>query len=43
MISGVLDGRIMGFVYDDTHQWFLRSCVKFNQTAVVVVKGSVRS
>jgi len=23
------DGRVMGVVYDDTHQWLLGSCVKF--------------
>jgi len=39
----VLDGRTMGVVYDETHQWLFGSCVKFNQTAVVVVKDSVRS
>jgi len=39
----VLDGRMMGVVNDDTHQWLLGSWVKFNQTAVVVVKDSVRS
>jgi len=33
----------MGVVYDDTHQWLLGSCVKLIQTAVLVVKGSVRS
>jgi len=45
MISWVVgfDGRVMGVVYDDTHQWLLGSCVKFCQTAVLVVKGSVRS
>jgi len=37
------DGRVMGVVYDDTHRWLLGSCVKFTQTAVLVVKGSVRS
>jgi len=39
----VLDGQIMGVVYDDTHQWFIGSCIKFIQTAVVVVKNSVRN
>jgi len=45
MISWVVgfDGRVMGFVYDDTHQWLLGSCVKFSQIDVLVVKGSVRS
>jgi len=33
----------MGVVYDDIYQWLLGSCVKFSQTAVLVVKGSVRS
>jgi len=28
-------GRVMGVVYDDTHQWLLGFCVKFHQTAVV--------
>jgi len=36
------DGRVMGVVYDDTHQWLFGSCVKFSQTTVLVVKGSVR-
>jgi len=39
----VLDGRIMGVFNDGTYQWFLRSCVKFSQTAVVVVKHLVRT
>jgi len=45
MISWVVgfDGRVMGVVYDDTDQWFLGSCVKFSQKAVLVVKGSVRN
>jgi len=45
MINWVVgfDGRVMGVVYDDTHQWLTGSCVKFSQTAVLVVKGSVRS
>jgi len=44
MISCVVfDDRVMGVVYDDTHQWLLGSCVKFSQTAVVVVKDSVRN
>jgi len=44
MISWVVgfDGRVMGVVYDDIHQGLLRSCVKFSQTEVLVVKGSVR-
>jgi len=37
----VFDGRVMGVVYDDTHQWLLGSCVNFSNTAVVVVKDSV--
>jgi len=45
MITWVVgfDGRAMGVVYDDIYQWLLGSCVKFSQTAVLVVKGSVRS
>ena len=45
MISRVVvfDGWVMGVVHDDVHQWLLGSCVKFSQTAVVVVKYSVRS
>jgi len=44
MISWVVgfDGRVMGVVYD-THRWLHGSCVKFSQTTVLVVKGSVRS
>jgi len=43
MISWVVgfDGRVMGVVSDDTHQWLLGSCVKFSQTVVLVMKGSV--
>jgi len=43
MISWIVgfDGRVMGVVYDDTHQWLLGSCVRFSQTAALVVKGSV--
>jgi len=37
------DGRVMGVVYDDTRRWLLGSCMKFSQTAVLVVKGSIRS
>jgi len=37
----VLDGRVMEVVYDNTHHWLLGSCVKFIQTAVVVVKDFV--
>jgi len=37
----VFDGRGNGIPYDDTHQWLLGSCLKFSQTAVVVVKDSV--
>jgi len=37
-----LDGRVMGVVYDDKHQLH-GSCVKFSQTAVLVVKSSARS
>jgi len=39
----VFDGRETGVVYDDTHQQLLRSCVKFSQTAVVVLKNSFRN
>jgi len=37
------DGRVMEVVYDDTHRWLLGSCMKFCQTAVLVVKGLVQS
>jgi len=40
---GVLDGQVMGIVYDDTHQWLFGSCVKCIQTAIGVVKDSDRS
>jgi len=42
MISCVIvfDGRVNKVDYDDTHQWLLGSCVKFSQTAVVVLKNS---
>jgi len=47
MISWVLgfDGGVMGDVDDDTcqWQWLLGSCEKCSQTAIVVVKVSVRS
>jgi len=47
MISWVLgfDGGVMGDVDDDTcqWQWLLGSCEKCSQTAIVVVKASVRS
>jgi len=41
MISCVIvfEGRVNEADYDDTHQWFLGSCVKFNQTAVVILKN----
>jgi len=39
----LLGGRVNRVIYDDTHQWFLGSCVKFNQTAVVVLKNSFRN
>jgi len=38
IISVVFDDRVTTVVYDGTHQWLLGSCVKFSQTAVVVVK-----
>ena len=37
----VFDGRETRVIYDDTHQWFLRICMKFSQTAVVVMKNSI--
>ena len=45
MIScvAVFDDRVMGVVYDITHPWLLGSCVKFSQTAVVVLKNSFRN
>jgi len=45
MISCVVgfDGRVTRVVYDDTHQGFLESCVKFSQTVVVVLKNSFRN
>jgi len=41
MISCVIvfEGQVNEADYDDTHQWFLGSCVKFNQTAVVILKN----
>jgi len=39
----VFDGRDTGIVYDDTDQWLLGSCVKFSQTAVVVLQDSFRN
>jgi len=47
MISWVagFGGWVMGNVGDDTcqWQWLLGSCLKCSQTAIVVVKVSVRS
>jgi len=45
MISCVIvfDGRVNRVDCDDTHQWLLGSCVKFSQTAVVVLKNSFRN
>jgi len=37
----IIDGLVMGVVYDHTHQWLLGSCVKFRKTAVVVMKDSI--
>jgi len=34
----VFNGRVTRVVYDDTHQGLLGSCVKFSQTAVMVLK-----
>jgi len=39
----VFDGRETRVLYDDTHQYLLGSCVKFSQTAVVVLKNSFRN
>jgi len=39
----VIDSGVMGVFDDDTHQWLLGSCVECSQTAVLVVKDSVRS
>jgi len=39
----VFDGRVTRVAYDDTHQWLLRSCVKFSPTAVVVLKNSFQN
>jgi len=36
----VFECRVTRVVYDDTHQALRRSCVKFNQTVVVVLKNS---
>jgi len=40
MISCIIffDGRVIRVVDDDTHQGLFRSCVKFGQAAVVVLK-----
>jgi len=39
----VLNVRVMGIVYDATHQWLRGSCAKCIQIVVVVVKDSVQS
>jgi len=39
----VFDGRVTRVVYDTSRQWLLGSCVKFSQTAVVVLKNSFRN
>jgi len=39
----VFDGRVVRVVYDDTHQCLLRSCAKFSQTMVVVLKALFRN
>jgi len=39
----LFDGRETGVVNDDTHQQLLRTCMKFSQTAVVVLKNSFRN
>jgi len=40
MISCVVvsDDRVTRVVYDNTHQWLLRSRVKFSRTAIVVLE-----
>jgi len=45
MVSCVVgfDGQVTRVVYDDTHQWLLGSCMKFSQTAIVVLKNSFRN
>jgi len=45
MISCLVDfdGRVTRVVYDDTHQWLFGSCVKFSQTAIVMLKNSFRN
>jgi len=42
MVSCVVDfeGRVIRVVYDGTHQALRRSCVKFSQTVIVVLKNS---
>jgi len=39
----VFNGRVTRVVFDDTHQQLLGSCVKFSQTAVVVLKNSFQN
>jgi len=39
----VFDVWVNKLDYDDTHQWLLGSCVKFSQTAVVVLKNQFRN
>jgi len=35
-------GRAIRVVYDDTHQVFFGSCVKFSQSVVAVLKNAFR-
>jgi len=37
----VFDGRVTLEFFMTTHQWLLGSCVKFSQTAVVILKDSL--
>jgi len=39
----VFEGRVTRVVYDDTRQGLLGSCLKFSQTAVMVLKKSFRN
>jgi len=41
--AAVFDGRVTRVVYNDTYQGLLGSCVKFSQTAVVVLKNAFRN
>jgi len=39
----VFDGWLTRVVNDDTRHWLLASCVKFSQTAIVVLKTSFQN